>query len=204
MSKILLSLTVAAFVSSANSFVPSASNHVQTSTTLYSSESALTESRRSILVKGVSSAFLAFGTSQHPVFAEVAKGDSLPDGAAQFKRLLSLKSDLPAVIKRVTEGGAEGSETPIDKKEWDALSDFMRKVYKGGDDMKSYIKGGAIYDPEKKKKAEEDYKLLQKIAQAGDTPISKEDAQGLAGVLRKADAVLDDFFELLRDVPDEI
>ena len=85
----------------------------------------------------------------------MAKGDSLPDGAAQFKRLLSLKSDLPAVIKRVTEGGAEGSETPIDKKEWDALSDFMRKVYKGGDDMKSYIKGGAMYDPEKKKKAEE-------------------------------------------------
>jgi hypothetical protein len=204
MTKILVSLTLATLASSANAFVPSASNHVQTSTTLYATESAVTESRRSILIKGVASAFLAFGTSQQPVFAEVAKGDSLPDGAAQFKRLLSLKSDLPAVIKRVTEGGAEGSETPIDKKEWDALSDFMRKVYKGGDDMKAYIKGGAFYDPEKKKKAEEDYKLLQKIAQAGDAPISKEDAQGLAGVLRKADAVLDDFFELLRDVPDEI
>ena len=132
--------------------------------------------------------------------AEVANGDSLPEGAAQFKRLLSLKEDLPAVIKRVTEGGADGS---IDKKEWDALSDFMRKVYKGGDDMKAFTKG-SIYEPEKKKKAEEDYKLMQKLAQAGDPPISKEDAAGLVLVLKKAKFVLEDFFDLLSDVPDEI
>lgn len=80
----------------------------------------------------------------------------------------------------------------------------MRKVYKGGDDMKAFVKGGGIYDPEKKKKAEEDFKLLQKLAQAGDGPISKEDATALKNVLTKADLVLEDFFELLRDVPDEI
>jgi hypothetical protein len=163
--------------------------------------------RRSILTTvatGLSTASILAVSGSQPAFAEVAKGDSLPEGAAQFKRLLSLKSDLPVVIKRVNEGGATDSSTPIDKKEWDALSDFMRKVYKGGEDMKSYTKGGGIYDPEKKKKAEEDYKLLQRIAQAGDVPISKEDPAGLAGVLRKADAVMDDFFELLRDIPDEI
>ena len=115
--------------------------------------------------------------------------------------MLSLKADLPAVINRLEQGAADGS---IDKKEWDALSDFMRKVYKGGEDMKAYVKGGSIYDPEKKKKAEEDYKLLQKLAQAGDPPISKEDANGLAAVLKKAVLVLDNFFELLQDIPDEI
>jgi len=144
---------------------------------------------------------LLIQSTPNAAFAEVSKGDSLPEGAAQFKRLLSLKSDLPAVIKRLSEGGADGS---IDKKEWDALSDFMRKVYKGGDDMKAFVKGGGIYDPEKKKKAEEDFKLLQKLAQAGDGPISKEDATALKNVLTKADLVLEDFFELLRDVPDEI
>ena len=42
------------------------------------------------------------------------------------------------------------------------------------------------------------------MAQAGDGPISKEDAMGLAGVLKNAKLVLDDFFELLRDILDEI
>ena len=96
----------------------------------------------------------------------------------------------------------------ISEKEWDALSDFMRKVYKGGDDMKSYTKGGGgsviSSDKEKKEKAEEDAKLLQKIAQAGDGPISKKDVEGLLSLLKKGEAVMEDIFELLRDVPDEI
>lgn len=153
--------------------------------------------------------------------AEVARGDSLPQGAEQFQRLLVLKSDLPAVIQRLTKAKAgittgsssssSGSDNDdvvkIDDREWDALSDFMRKVYKGGDDMKSYTKGGGSIlssDKEKKQKAEEDAKLLQKIAQAGDGPISKRDIEGLLLLLKKGDAVLQDFFELLRDVPDEI
>lgn len=202
LSKVLIA---ALAISSATAFAPSSQcnhNH-KTSTEL----SAGPSTRRSILATAataLTTASILLSSYPQPAFAEVSKGDSLPEGAAQFKRLLSLKTDLPSVIKRVTEGGAADSPTPIDKKEWDALSDFMRKLYKSGEDMKSFIKGGAIYDPEKKKKAEADYKLLQKIAQAGDVPISKEDAAGLAGILRKADAVLEDFFELLRDIPDEI
>jgi hypothetical protein len=69
----------------------------------------------------------------------------------------------------------------INDKEWDALSDFMRKDYKGGDDVKpeNKVEGGSILgiNKEKKEKAEEDgkLKLLQKIAQTGDGPISKKD-----------------------------
>jgi hypothetical protein len=92
-------------------------------------------------------------------------------------------------------------DNPIDKKEWDNLSDYMRRIYKGGEDMKSFAKTG-IYDPDKKKKAEEDVKALQKFA--GDAPINKEDSTGLADILTKCDLVLEDFFDLLRDVPDEI
>lgn len=191
-----------ALISSAAAFSPSA----KINTSRKSTELEATVSRRSILSKSASAAlasvgFLATTTSNDAAFAELSKGDSLPDGAAQFKRMLSLKSDLPAVIKRLEEGAADGS---IDKKEWDALSDFMRKVYKGGEDMKAFTKGGSFYDPDKKKKAEDDYKFLQKLAQAGDGPISKEDAAGLAGILKKAVLTMDDFFELLRDVPDEI
>lgn len=158
--------------------------------------------------------------------AEVARGDSLPQGAEQFQRLLVLKSDVAAVIRRlskakvstsslstateqITKSENDDALAKIDDKEWDALSEFMRKVYKGGDDMKSYTKGGGGgsilgSDKEKKEKAEEYAKLLQKIAQAGDGPISKKDVEGLMGLLKKAEVVLQDFFELLRDVPDEI
>ncbi len=69
--------------------------------------------------------------------------------------------------------------------------------------MKSFAKT-SIYDPEKKKKAEESVRLLQKLAQAGDGPVSKQDAVGYAAILKKSDDVLENFFELLRDVPDEL
>mmetsp|Transcript_4858 Transcript_4858/g.9265 ORF Transcript_4858/g.9265 Transcript_4858/m.9265 type:complete len:269 (-) Transcript_4858:14-820(-) len=165
----------------------------------------------------------SFLSAPQRALAEVARGDSLPQGAEQFQRLLVLKSDLPAVIQRLSKAkAAAASESStddntsdqttivvkIDDKEWDALSDFLRKLYKGGDDIKSYTKvGGASIisnDKEKKQKAEEDAKLLQKIAQAGDGPISKKDIDGLLLLLKKGDVVLQDFFELLRDIPDEL
>lgn len=83
------------------------------------------------------------------------------------------------------------------------MGDFLRRLYKGSDDMKAFAKS-SIYDPEKKKKAEEDVKLLQKLAQAGDAPVSKQDAAAYANILKKSDDVLENFFDLLRDVPDEL
>ena len=69
--------------------------------------------------------------------------------------------------------------------------------------MKGIAKS-TIYDPAKKTKADEDIKLLQKLAQAGDASVSKQDAAAYALLTKKATFVLDDFFDLLRDVPDEI
>merc|ERR1711957_591180 len=127
-----------------------------------------------------------------------AKGNSLPDGAAQFSRLIRLQKDLKGVIKRVTENADE-----IDKKEWDNIQEFLRILYKGSDDMK-FIAKASIYDPEKKKKADEDVKLLQKFVQLGDGPVTKQDAKGLSDILKKCGLILENYLGLLQDVPDEI
>lgn len=179
----------------------STSATTMTSTQLgaYSSDS----SRRGFISRAVETAVVAgsigiLGLSTPAAFADVSDGNALPAGAAQFSRLVRLKKDLGGVIKRVAEKADE-----IDKKEWDNLQEFLRILYKGSDDMKSIAKA-SIYDPEKKKKADEDIKLLQKFAQLGDSPVTKQDAVGLAEVLKKCEIILDNFFDLLKDVPDEI
>jgi len=97
---------------------------------------------------------------------------------------------------------AENAEK-IDKNEWDNLSDFMRLVYRCGEDMKAITKS-SIYDSEKKKKANEVISTLQKLAQASDSAVSKEDTAALLSITKKVAILVDDFFELLRDVPDEL
>jgi hypothetical protein len=59
-------------------------------------------------------------------------------------------------------------------------------------------------DPAKQPKAEGDIKLLQKLAQAAQGPVSKKDAEGFGAIAAKADVLFEDFFDLLRDVPDEL
>ena len=63
---------------------------------------------------------------------------------------------------------------------------------------------GGIYDPEKKKKADEDIKTLQKYAKAAEGPVNKQDGGAVVAILKKCDELIDDFLDLLRDVPDEI
>jgi hypothetical protein len=96
--------------------------------------------------------------------------------------------------------GESGKE--LDKKEWDGLSDFLRMLYRTGEDMKGVATG--IYDSEKKKQADETIRLLQKVAQAGDGPVSKQDSESLLVITNKAVKLMDNFFDLLSDVPDEI
>jgi hypothetical protein len=68
--------------------------------------------------------------------------------------------------------------------------------------MKEVAKG--IYDPDKKKKAAEDIQNLQKYAKAAEGPVNKQDGGAFVAIMKKCDDIIDDFFELLRDVPDEI
>lgn len=135
--------------------------------------------------------------SPNAAVADLSDGNALPQGAAQFSRVINVRSQLKSVAKRVTEQSSE-----IDKKEWDKIDDFLRTVYSAGNDMKVIAKG--IFDPDKKAKADEDIKLLQNLVQAAQKPVSKQDAAGFGIVAKKADSVFEDFFDQLRDVPDEL
>ncbi|KAL7543390.1 hypothetical protein ACHAXR_013345 [Thalassiosira sp. AJA248-18] len=132
-----------------------------------------------------------------PSVADLSDGNALPEGAAQFSRIIKVRAQLKSVAKRVAENSSE-----IDKKEWDKIDDFLRTVYSAGQDMKVVAKG--IYDPDKKTKADADIKLLQGLVQAAQKPVSKQDAAGFGVIATKADGLFEDFFDMLSDVPDEL
>ena len=121
----------------------------------------------------------------------------LPEGAAQFSRVIKVKAQLQSVAKRVSE-----QPDDITKEEWDKIDDFLRTVYSAGNDMKVISKG--IFDPSKKEKADEDIKLLQKVVQAAQKPVAQKDTKGFSAIAIKADGLFEDFLDQLRDVPDEL
>jgi hypothetical protein len=130
--------------------------------------------------------------------ADVSDGNQLPQGAAQFARVVRLSSDLKAVRTRASEHGNE-----IDAKEWDNIGKFLRTAYSIADqDMKAVAAG--IYNPDNKKRALSDADQLKTYAQAGDVPTSKKDASNLVPVLDKMSGLVSDFLDSLSDVPDEI
>lgn len=90
----------------------------------------------------------------------------------------------------------------MDKQEWDNVGKFLRQVYSVGDDMKVVAKG--IQNADNKARAMEDIEQLRKYAQAGDIPVSKQDGTGFVVVADKMISVVEDFFNALVDVPDEI
>lgn len=133
--------------------------------------------------------------------AEVSQGNSLPDGAAQFARVLKTQENLRALSKRVSEEGV--SESPLEDQEWENLSQFLRLVFATGkEDMKFMTK--SMYDPAKKTRGEEISKQVQKFAQAGDIPAQKKDLEKFKVILEKLQSLFDEFLELLQDVPDEL
>lgn len=153
--------------------------------------------RRSFFFKTIATTASSLVALQpQKAFADVSDGNSLPQGALQFSRILKAKSDLASVTARVTNNGSE-----IDKKEWEAISVFLRKVYSAGDDMKFTAKGMVDY---KKKASEGIIKDLQKLAIAGDIPAQNNDPEGFLIVAKRLTKLFDDFLDLLSDVPDEI
>ena len=153
--------------------------------------------RREVFMR--SAILLSLSTINKPgaASADVSDGNALPQGAAQFSRVLRLKSDIQGVKKRVTTGGSD-----IDKQEWDNIGRFLRTAYGVGDDMKAV--GSGVADVGKRKQALSDVDLLRQYAQAGEIPVNKKSAEGLLPVLEKMSAIMEDFFDALSDVPDEI
>jgi hypothetical protein len=130
--------------------------------------------------------------------ADVSDGNQLPQGAAQFARVVRLSSDLKGVRARAAEHEGE-----IDDREWDNIGKFLRTAYTIADqDMKAVAAG--IVNPDNKKRALSDADQLKTYAQAGDVPTSKKDAAKLVPVLDKMSGLVSDFLDSLSDVPDEI
>lgn len=101
------------------------------------------------------------------------------------------------MAKRVQLGASE-----MDKTEWNNVSQFLRKVYGVSEDMKSIASG--FYEPEKKKKASELIEDLKKYSKAADAPTGSQNGPEFLAYAKRITTVLDDFLDLLRDVPDEI
>mmetsp|Transcript_41419 Transcript_41419/g.61299 ORF Transcript_41419/g.61299 Transcript_41419/m.61299 type:complete len:208 (-) Transcript_41419:106-729(-) len=130
--------------------------------------------------------------------ADVSDGNRLPPGALEFSKVLKVKSDLVIVRKRVLEAGDS-----MDKKEWNGVGDFLSRVAKSQADLQ--VIAESIYDPEKKKGAAKAMEDISKYAGAAITFASKDhDVKSVVNVLNRCEKSYDDFFDLLRDVPDEI
>jgi hypothetical protein len=103
------------------------------------------------------------------------------------------------VRQRITSAKVEDIET----KEWDNISKFLRTSYSTAErDMKAVAQG--IFDKDNQQRALKDVEQVKKYAQAGDVSVSQKDAAGLAAILGKMDALVDEFLDALSDVPDEI
>ena len=68
--------------------------------------------------------------------------------------------------------------------------------------MKKVANG--IVNPDNKKVALTCVEQIRKYAQAADISASKQDAAGLAAILDKVVLLVNDFFDALSDVPDEL
>ena len=95
------------------------------------------------------------------------------------------------------EGGSE-----VDKEEWANIDNFLRLAFSVGDDMKAV--SASITDAKNKERALEDIEQLRKYAQAGDLVANKQDGPGFIAIAEKMEFYVNDYFQALIDVPDEI
>ena len=129
-------------------------------------------------------------------YADVSEGNALPNGARQFSNVVRAKSDLQAIKKRVMT-----SSSDMDKKEWDNVSGFLRRVYGLSDDMKSIA---GTMDDTKKKQAMEYVDAIKKLTKSADGPAQNQNVNEFVAYADKIDTTLDNFLALLQDVPDEL
>lgn len=90
----------------------------------------------------------------------------------------------------------------MDKTEWNNVGQFLRKVYAVSEDMKAIASG--FYDPAKKKRASELIDDIKKVSKAADAPTGSQNGPEFLVYAKKITSILDEFLDLLRDVPDEL
>jgi hypothetical protein len=101
------------------------------------------------------------------------------------------------IQKRISDSSSE-----MDKKEWDNVGRFLRRIYATGDDLKGI--GAGIYDSAKKKQADAAIAEIRKLAKSADPSVNARDGKGVVAILDKVNSEIDTFLDLLKDIPDEI
>lgn len=206
--KSISAIAIAAIVSSSNTNIAEAlvANKNTAFTGATSTTNTVKASSRRNFFKKVSN---AIGTTAAASFVintqtpaawaaplEVSSG-GLPEGAAQFNRVLKAKTDWADIGQVVETRGNEMS-----KSEWEGVMAYLRQLYQVGDDMKAISKG--MYDPAKKKQAETLISELQSAVKVADGVARKQDRDTFLAIQKKCAANIEDFFGLLQDVPDEL
>ena len=100
------------------------------------------------------------------------------------------------VQKRVSTKSDE-----FEQQDWDSLGQFLRKIYAIGDDMKFLAN---TMNADKKAKADELIDNLRKYSKAADAPAANKNAKEFVAYTQQLIVILEKYFDLLTDVPDEI
>ncbi|CEM14000.1 unnamed protein product [Vitrella brassicaformis CCMP3155] len=146
-------------------------------------------------VDGITAAFLR---QVQPVsaYADVYSGDTLPAGALQRDRFIKAK------LRWEEMGSALRARTDdITADEWKGLRNFLRAMYKESDDMRFISKG---LDPEKDKQSKQLIKNFEKTIESMDKPATAGDKEVFLASQQKITQTMQDFLDVLSDVPDEL
>mmetsp|Transcript_30548 Transcript_30548/g.34839 ORF Transcript_30548/g.34839 Transcript_30548/m.34839 type:complete len:190 (-) Transcript_30548:286-855(-) len=151
------------------------------------------EGRRDFLEKICFFSGASLALSTPAAFADVSDGNELPNGVAQFSRLVKTRSGISRLKKRLLESSAD-----FDKKDWDGVDSYVRRIFTSGEDMK------AITPKSKKAEADKLIAELKEYSRAAEPSITARDAKGVAAILTKCDTIFQQFFDLQSNVPDQI
>jgi hypothetical protein len=91
----------------------------------------------------------------------------------------------------------------IDNVEWDNIGKFLRTVYKTGDeDMVAVAK--SIKNANNYARAMASIDKLKTYARAAAQAVNKKDGSGFVAVVEKMQGLVNDYFDALIDIPDEL
>ena len=122
----------------------------------------------------------------------------LPDGARQFNNLVGAQRQWSSIGARVRDKAAEMSGD-----EWDGLQQFLRAMYRVGDEDMVYLANN-LGDEAKRKRGKEIAGLVKDKVKGADKLVITRDAKAVVEVQQAVDALIKEFFELRQDVPDEL
>lgn len=131
---------------------------------------------------------------------DTASGTVLPPSAASFSSLVKGRSDLPSLVESLTSTSVTPN-VPLEPQQWQQLQLALRPLYQLSFAMASSA------PPGKRDAAKPLIDRYQALLKKADVPCRRSertvaDVEAVRDLLKEAGGVMEEFFELLRDVPD--